>query len=97
MSGFRVTPEAVSEIGARLGGISPSVSELHGRISGHVDAAHGTPAAGAVGRSMGRWSRALPEFALAGERLAAAVAHAAAGYRRSDQAVGHACEPGESG
>ncbi len=40
---------------------------------------------------MGRWAQVLPVYALAGERLSAAVAGAAEGYRRSDTAVADDC------
>ncbi len=41
---------------------------------------------------MGRWSSVLPHFALAGDRLAAAVCAAAVDYERTDAAVGDACD-----
>jgi len=91
MSSFQVTPEAVSEVSARLGGISGHVADLHGRLGAHADAGHGTATAGALDGLMGRWVQVLPVYALAGERLAAAVAGAAEGYRRSDAAVADDC------
>ncbi len=90
MSKLQVTPEAVAEVSGRLSGISGHVQELHGQLAGHAEAAHGTPAEGAVGSLMGHWAQMLPLYALAGDRLAGAVGGAAEGYRRSDGAVADA-------
>jgi hypothetical protein len=91
MSSFRVTPETVSAASAPLGAISAAVAELHRGSFAHVTAASGTPAASAVEGLMGRWSQVLPEFALSGERLTAAMAAAAAGYELTDAVIGGAC------
>ncbi len=56
------------------------------------------PRRGPLDGLMGRWAQVLPVYALAGERLSAAVAGAAEGYRRSDTAVADDCgsPPSES-
>jgi hypothetical protein len=97
MSTFEVTPFAVGEVSARLGGIAGHVHELHGRMSSHVEAAEHTPAAGALHQLMGQWALMLPVYAQAGARLSGAVAGAAAGYQRSDGAVAAACDGGAEG
>lgn len=101
MSSFEVTPPAVADLSARLGGIAGHVRELHGRLGGHAAAAQATPAAGALDGLMGQWAQTLPVYAEAGARLSAAVAQAAAGYKRSDGAVAGACggdaKPGATG
>jgi hypothetical protein len=93
MSELRVSPHHVADSAARLGGISGGVAAHHAHARRHADAALGTPAEHAVGGLMARWSHALPEFALAGDRLAAAVAVAAMGYAVTDAAVGAAWDP----
>jgi hypothetical protein len=92
MSTFRVTPATVAAGSAPLATISGAVQELHGGSYAHATAAGGTPAAAAVEGLMGRWSRVLPEFALASERLAAAVGAAAADYELTDAVIGAACD-----
>ncbi len=98
MSRFEVTPVAVADVSARLAGISGQLGELHGHVSGHLSAAEGTPAAGALHGLMGQWARMLPLYAEAGDRLCAAVAGAARGYESSDEAIAERCAgPEESG
>lgn len=94
MSSFQVTPTVVLAASLPLGAISGAVHDLHGGSYAHVSAASGTPAAAAVEGLMTRWSQVLPHFALAGERLAAAVAGAAAGYEVTDTVIGDACDGG---
>jgi hypothetical protein len=92
MSTFRVTPATVAAGSAPLATISAAVAELHRGSLAHATAAGGTPAAPAVEGLMGRWSQVLPEFALASERLAAAVGAAAADYELTDTVIGAACD-----
>ncbi|HEY5317683.1 MAG TPA: hypothetical protein VIJ20_06865 [Solirubrobacteraceae bacterium] len=92
MSSFQVTPTAVSCASLPLGAISGAVAELHQASFAHATAAGGTPAAGAVEGLMTRWSQVLPEFALSGERLAAAVTGAAASYEVTDSVIAGASE-----
>jgi hypothetical protein len=94
MSSFQVTPGAVSAASLPLGAISAAVAELHQGSFAHGMAASGTPAAGAVEGLMGRWSQVLPEFALSGDRLAAAVLGAAADYELTDTVIADASERG---
>lgn len=90
MPRFQVTPEAVSDVASRLGGISAGVEDLHAGMGAHASAAMATPVDGALAGLMGHWAQVLPVFALAGDRLSAAVAGAAIAYRTSDAAVGDA-------
>jgi hypothetical protein len=92
MSSFQVTPTAVSAASFPLGAISAAVAELHQGSFAHVTAASGTPAAGAVEGLMARWSQVLPEFALSGDHLAAAVMGAAEGYELTDTVIADASQ-----
>jgi len=94
MSSFQITPTVVSAASLPLGAISAAVADLHQRSFTHATAASGTPAAGAVEGLMARWSQVLPEFALSGDRLAAAVVGAAEGYELTDTAIADASQGG---
>jgi len=97
MSEFRVTPEAVAEVSSRLGGISGTVGDLHDRLGTHRAAAEGTPIGGAFAGLLTRWGHVLPLYALAGDRLSAAVGGAATSYTISDGAIADACGGGGAG
>jgi hypothetical protein len=92
MSTFNVIPGAVSDAAARVSLIAPAIQEIAGRGAGHVGAGADTPAAGTIEELSGRWAAVLPQFALAGALLSAAVARAAAAYAQSDQALANAAD-----
>lgn len=94
MTEFDVVPNFVADASLRLGTVAGSVDEVHGRLSGHLGAAAGTPAADAVDNLLGSFSKVLPQFALAGVQLSRAVGDAASGYAGTDSAVAKACQTG---
>ncbi len=78
----------------RLAGISRQLEERHGGVGALAGAAPGTRAEDTVQGSFDQWGAALPQFALAAERMLVAMAAAAAQYRGTDDVVAHASGDG---
>jgi hypothetical protein len=95
MSQLRVTPEQLGAVSGRVGGVSPGVADLQRAIAGCRGAGSGTRADSAVEELLGRWDAALPQFALAAERLAAAMAASGRGYGHTDEQVAAASSVGQ--
>lgn len=68
VSEFRVTVEAVSEHGLRLGSLAPALDELGGRIRGGGATGASTPVAGALEQLSGHLSGRLVEYGAAAEQ-----------------------------
>lgn len=97
MSSFLVDPSAVTAASLRLHAVTAGVVEVHDQLGGHVGAATGTPAAGALDDLLGHLSASLGQFSAASAALAAAVAGAATAYQGADGTVAAGCAitPGE--
>jgi hypothetical protein len=95
VSEFNVSTGAVSSAGARLSTLSAGTDEAASRIGGCSGAAAGTPLAGALEESLGKWMEVLPRFGESSDRLSGAVTGASGAYTATDTGVAQAASGGE--